>query len=378
MTDYRMSDYRERFPLLAHKTYLNSCSYGALADTVEQALLAYIRDRRERGACWEQWVGQLEQLRDRTARLLGAHSDEVAITASLSAGFNAFVSGLDFDGERRKVVVTSYDFPTTAHIWHAQKRRGADIAVARLDEAGDPLAVFDALIDDTTQVVSIPWVCYRNGRRLDVKAISALARQRGALVVVDAYQGVGTMPCDVNDWDVDLLLGGYLKYLMGTAGVGYMYVRKSLIPTLKPAVSGWFSQADVHAMEIADNVPAPTARRFEGGTPDVSGLYACLAGLELLEEVGVDAVSAQIGHLTGAIREGVRQRGWQLASGDCHGAMLALRCHDMAELVSKLAEDNIVVSCRDGNIRISPHFYNDDGDIERLFAALEKHRELLD
>lgn len=374
-----MTDYRARFPLLAQKTYLNSCSYGALADSVEQAMLAYLKDRRERGACWEQWVGQLEQLRSSTARLLGADSDEVAIVASLSAGFNAFVSGLDFNGDRRKVVVTSFDFPTTAHIWHAQKQRGADIAVAQLDEAEDPLAVFDSLIDDQTLVVSIPWVCYRNGRRLDVKAIAELARQRGALVVVDAYQGVGTMPCDVREWDVDLVLGGYLKYLMGTAGVAYLYVRASLIPSLKPVASGWFSQADVHAMEIVDNVPAPTARRFEGGTPDVSGLYACQAGLELLEEVGVDKASARIDHLTRSLQEGIRERGWHLATGDMpHGPMVALRCHDMTALVERLAQEDIVVSCRDGNVRISPHFYNDDSDVESLFAALEKHRTLLD
>lgn len=374
-----MAEYRARFPLLERKTYLNSCSYGALADSVEWALLAYLKDRRELGACWGRWVDQLEGLRGKTARLLGADSAEVAIVASLTAGLNTFASCLDFSGARRKVVTTSYDFPTTAQIWHAQKRRGADIALAQLDEAGDPLAIFERLIDEQTLVVSVPWVCYRNGRRLDINAISELAHRRGALVVVDAYQGVGTLPCDVRHIGADLLLGGYLKYLIGTAGVAYLYVRESLIETLNPSASGWFSQADVHAMVIADNFPAPSARRFEGGTPDVAGLYACLAGLELIEEVGIETIRDRIDHLTGRIRDGIGERGWHLASGDSpHGAMLALRCRDMEALVAQLAEEDVVVSCRDDNIRISPHFYNDDGDIERLFAALEKHRGLLD
>ncbi|MFV0277542.1 MAG: aminotransferase class V-fold PLP-dependent enzyme [Parahaliea sp.] len=374
-----MSSMRDRFPILGHKTYLNSCSYGALADSVEQSLLDYLRDRRERGACWEQWVGQQEQLRDKTAALLGASADEIAIVPSLTAGFNALVSCLDFQGERNRVVATSYDFPTTAQIWHAQKHRGAQIAVAQLDEAQDPLAALDTLIDEHTQVVSIPWVCYRNGRRLDVAAVAALAHSRGALVVVDGYQGVGTIACDMAAMQADVLLGGYLKYLLGTAGVAFMYVRAALVKTLQPTTSGWFAQEDVHAMAIADNVPAASARRFEGGTPDVSGLYACNAGLDLLAEVGIGEISRRIAAITASIRQGIARRGWRLASGDwSHGAMLALRCHDMVALVERLAAEGVVVSCRDSNIRISPHFYNNQDDVQALFAALEKHRELLD
>lgn len=374
-----MHAYRAQFPLLQHKTYLNSCSYGAMPESVEAALQRYLQDRREQGACWEQWVGMLEQLRTDTAKLLGAASDEIALVSSLSAGLNALVSCLDFGGERNEVVATSFDFPTTAQIWHAQKARGANIRVAELDDAADPMAIFDELIGDNTLVVSIPWVCYRNGRRLDIEAIASLAKARGALVVIDAYQGVGTMPCNVHELDADVVLGGYLKYLMGTAGTAYMYVREAQIEQLMPVNSGWFSQADVHAMSIADNEPSPSARRFEGGTPNVAGLYACLAGLEFLHEVGIEAISARIDELTQAIEDGIRQRGWQLASGEApHGAMLALRCHDMHQLVAKLAEEDVVVSCRDSNIRISPHFYNDAGDIERLFAALDKHRALVD
>lgn len=374
-----MKEYRARFPLLAHKTYLNSCSYGALADSVEAALLDYLRDRREQGACWEQWVGQLEGLRGKTAELLGASPEELAILPSLTAGFNSFVSALDFTGERRRVINTSFDFPTTAQIWHAQKNRGAEVVTVHLDDRDDPLAAFEECIDDRTLVVSVPWVCYRNGRKLDVHAITELAHRRGALVIVDGYQGLGTMPYDVKDSGADVVLGGFVKYLLGTAGVGFMYVRDPLATQLHPATSGWFAQEDVHAMAISDNTPAASARRFEGGTPTVVGLYACIAALDLLSEVGVPAISCHIEYLTQQIKEGIRARGWLLATGDGpHGPMLAVGCHDMHGLVAKLGEENVVVSCRDNNIRISPHFYNDDSDIEHLFSALEKHRKLLD
>lgn len=374
-----MKEYRARFPLLAHKTYLNSCSYGALADSVEEALLDYLRDRREQGACWEQWVGQLEELRGKTAEMLGASPEEVAILPSLTAGLNALVSALDYTGERHRVINTSFDFPTTAQIWHAQKDRGAEVVTVHLDDRDDPLAAFEECIDDQTLVVSVPWVCYRNGRKLDVDAITELAHRRGALVIVDGYQGLGTMPYHVKESGADVVLGGFVKYLLGTAGMGFMYVRDPLATQLRPTTSGWFAQEDVHAMAISDNTPAASARRFEGGTPNVAGLYACIAALDLISEVGVPAISCHIEHLTQQIKEGIRAHGWLLATGDGpHGAMLAVGCHDMHGLVAKLGEENVVVSCRDNNIRISPHFYNDDSDIERLFGALEKHRKLLD
>jgi selenocysteine lyase/cysteine desulfurase len=376
-----MQTLRRRFPVLERRTYLNSCSYGALADTVRAAMQQYLDDRDELGACWEQWVGDLEALRASTATLLGAAAQEIALVPSLSAGLNAFASCLDFDGERKKVVVTSHDFPTTAHIWHAQKRRGAELARVELDDcatAEEATERFAASIDEQTLLVSIPYICYRNGRRLDVKRIGDMAREKGALVVVDAYQAVGAFPVSVRDLDADVLLGGYLKYLMGTAGMAYMYVKGSLVERMLPTATGWFAQEDVSAMTIAENLPARSARRFEGGTPNVSAINACRAGLDILVEVGLPAVEAQNARLTQAIKQGAAARGWPSATGDWpHGAMIALRSRDMMAAVQALAEAGVVVSCRDDNIRISPHFYNSEADIERLFAALDARPDLM-
>jgi len=376
-----IQELRSRFPVLSKKTYLNSCSYGAMASSVRRAMEQYLDDRDSKGACWEQWVGDLESLRDMTAELLGAQSQEIALVASLSSAVNALASCLDFSGERRKVVVTSHDFPTTAHIWHAQKRRGAAVHRVELDDcasAEEATARFVDIIDETTALVSIPYICYRNGRRLDVRAIAALARARGALVVVDAYQAVGTFPVDVRDIDADVLVGGYLKYLMGTAGLAYMYVKGDLVEQLLPTATGWFAQEDVSAMTIAENLPARSARRFEGGTPNVSGINACRAGLEIMREVGIEAVEKQNIAITDAIKREAVARGWVSATGDWpHGAMIALCSTDMMTLVQRLGEADVVVSCRDGNIRISPHFYNSEADIAALFAALDSNAELM-
>ncbi|MEQ8516115.1 MAG: aminotransferase class V-fold PLP-dependent enzyme, partial [Chromatocurvus sp.] len=328
-----MNNIRSRFPILANKTYLNSCSYGAMAASVRRAIEQYLDDRDTRGACWEEWVGNLEALRDMTAQLLGAQSEEIALVPSLSSGVNAFASCLDFAGERSKVVVTSHDFPTTAHIWHAQKRRAARVHRVELDDcvsSEEATARFVDAIDDTTALVSIPYICYRNGRRLDVRAIAKLARAHGALVLVDAYQAVGTFPVDVRDIDADVLVGGYLKYLMGTAGLAYMYVKGDLVEEMLPTATGWFAQEDVSAMTIAENLPARSARRFEGGTPNVSGINACRAGLDIMQEVGIDAIEQQNIAITDAIKREAAARGWVSATGDWpHGAMIALRSTDM-------------------------------------------------
>lgn len=372
---------RQQFPILAQKTYFNSCSYGALAKSVRKAMENYLDDRDRYGAHWEYWVMRLEQLRQKTADLLSAEATEIALVSSLSAGLNALTSCLDFSGPRNRVVVTSYDFPTTAHIWHAQKRAGAQLVNVELDDYPSDDAVldaFDAAIDERTLIVSVPYVCYRNGRRLDIKAITKLAHQRGAMVVVDAYQAVGTLPVDVRDLNADIVLGGYLKYLLGTGGLAYMYVKGSLVEQLHPMATGWFAQEDTAAMTIADNFPASSARRFESGTPNVSGIDACLAGLEIIDSVGLPDIAEQLTAVTDAIKQEVQQRDWRLATGNWdHGAMLAIASKDMARLVELLGQENVIVSCRDNNIRVSAHFYNDHNDVKRLFAALDKHRDLV-
>jgi len=374
------NDIRAQFPVFANKTYINSCSYGALSLRVQAAFQEYLEVRAQEGSRWDLWVGKLEELRALLARLLGAAADDCAITSSVSEAVNSLASAFDFAGGRDTVVVTDFDFPTTSQIWLAQQRRGARVLRARADESGThiPLAEFDQLIDARTALVSVPWVCYRNGARLDPAPIIELAHARGARVLVDAYQALGTFPVDVQALGADFLTGGSLKYLLGTAGIGFLHVRESAAAELEPTSSGWFAQADIGAMDIHHHRPAPNARRFEAGTPNVPGLYGAAAGLELLLEIGVSAAEAQITRLTDALIAGVRERGWQLATPAAHGALLGIRSSDAPQLVERLAAADIVVSDRDGNLRISPHVYNVPADIDRLFEQLDRNAELLE
>ncbi len=371
---------RSRFPIFSKKTYLNSCSYGALSTDVRSAYQRYLNDWNECGSHWDRWVGLYEEARVAFAGLINASSDEIAVTYCASDGVNTLASALDFSGPRNKVVVSDFEFPTVGQIWHAQEKRGAQICHVPETDGRIPLEHYERAIDDRTLLVSIASVCYRHGAKQDVRPIVDTAHQAGALVMLDAYQGLGTFPIDVKALDTDFLVGGTLKYLLSSAGTAMLYVRQDLIEQLTPTFSGWFAQRDIDAMDIYANDPAPTARRFESGTPPVANIYAALAGVGLIQATGLERIAEHIAQLTGAIKDGVRAEGFTLATppeDDAHGAMLAIKASDERAIVDALARDDIITSSRDGNVRVSLHIYNNLDDIERLLESLRRNRQYL-
>lgn len=350
---------RERFPILSRLTYLNSCSQGALSTDVREAYEQYLRDWEELGSPWELWVAKADEAGAAFAALVGAAPADVAVTTSASAAVSALASGLRFDEGRSKVVLSEVEFPTIGQIWHAQEQRGA-----RVVHTGD----FESAIDDETALVSITHVSYRTGERLPVEEVARLAHERGALVLLDAYQSAGTIPLDVHALDVDFLVAGTVKYLLGSAGLAFLYARRSLIESIRPTTTGWFADADVFAMDDRDYSPAPTAARFQSGTPPVPSLYAGLAGLRLVLEAGVERTSARVSELTQALADGTSRR---VVTPDERGALVCVEVDDPPAAVQRLQEQGVVTSWRDRSVRFSFHFYNDERDVEAALAALE-------
>jgi len=370
---------RKEFPVLERKTYLNSGSYCALANEVKAAFEAYMEDRLLVGANWDVWITKNESVRALTATLLHALPDEIAVTASVSAGLNALASALHFSSPRNKVIVSDFEFPTNAQIWHAQEPRGAKVVhVPRAADGYIPIENFAKAIDENTQLVAITHVCFRNGAKLDIPGIVRLARAKGAMVLLDCYQSVGSLDIDVKTLDVDFAVGGMLKYLLGTAGIGFLYVRDSFVQSLLPTNSGWFAQAQIAAMDITANRPAPSARRFEAGTPAVVNAYAAEAGLKFLLRVGTPAIEKRNYSLTRRCMQKLEEIGWPSITpgeNERRGATVAVPSRDSGGLSKELLKRGIVTSHRDDNIRASFHFYNNEGDIESFVASMKELRE---
>ncbi len=369
-----LDGFRARFPLLARRVYVNSCSQGALSTDVAAALTAFTESWHAAGSPWDRWVAEVEHLRKTFAATVGAHPDEIAVMPSASAAIGAIATALPFDRTRRTVVLGEFEFPTLAHVWQAQQRRGAVIAWAKAHGETMPIEAYAAEVDDRALIVPVTHVCFRNGYRLDIPRLAELCHTRGAYVMLDDYQHTGTAPLDVHASGVDFMVTGALKYLLGPAGVAFLYVRRDLIDELEPLMTGWFGRVDPFTFALQPLDWAPAARRFECGSPPVPNAYAARAGLDLLRTLGLSAVERQVRHLVARFSEGARARGYLVATPedpDRRGPLVVVRSSDAGELVRRLENRGIIASARGDGLRVSFHAYNTDEDVDAALAALD-------
>ena len=377
LTDNQVHEIRSRFSIFKHKIYLNSCSQGPLSDAVQAGLEDFIATWHEQGSPWESWVNQYEAARTAFARFINASPDEVAIVTSVSAGINGIASALNFR-ERKKVVMGEFEFPTMGHVWLAQRPRGAEVQFVGAEGNYLPAANYEKIVDRNTLIVPVTHVCFKNGFRSDVNAITQIAHRAGALVMLDDYQDCGTRPIDVKALDLDCFVTGTLKYLLGPPGLAFMYVRKELISSLVPTVSGWFAQTNPFAYDPKLFDLSPTARRFESGSPSVPNVYAALPGFQLLQEIGVEKVASHIKKLAQSLLGCTHDLGIRAKTpADSAGPLVVLDSKDSTLLVQKLAEGNIVASSRHDGLRISFHVYNTLDDVRAVVEVLKTNIDLM-
>ena len=377
ITDAQIKEIRSRFKIFKHKIYLNSCSQGPLSDAVQAGMEEFMASWHEQGSPWELWVNRYEEARSAFARFINAMPDEVAIVTSVSAGINGIASALTFQ-ERKKVVMGEFEFPTMGHVWLAQRSRGADVQFVAAEGNCIPAANYEKLVDHNTLIVPLTHVCFKNGFRSEVNAITQIAHRSGALVMLDDYQDCGTRPIDVKAMDLDFFVTGTLKYLLGPPGLAFMYVRKELISSLVPTVTGWFAQANPFAYDPKLFDLSPTARRFESGSPSVPNVYAALPGFQLLQEIGMENVAGHVRNLAQSLLSRAHDLGIRAKTpADSTGPLVVLQSKDSSLLVQKLAEDNIVASNRHDGLRISFHVYNTMDDVQAVVEVLKKNIDLM-
>ncbi len=352
---------------------MNNCSQAPQTTRTRAALESWLRSWNEAGMEWDAWMAEVEAARAAFARLVGASPASVAVMTSVSHATAAVASALDFSGDRRKVVLTEAEFPTVGHVWLAHGRRGAEPDWVPLREGQLHLGDYEARVDRHTLVVSACHGYYRTGFKQDLAPIVELAHARGALVYVDAYQTLGTEPVDVASLDVDFLASGTLKFLMGTAGIAFLYVKPGLADRLEPAFTGWFGRAEPFSFRTDVLDWAPGARRFDGGTPAVASAYVARAGIELIEEVGPEHVRPWTEALSRRLIEGGRERGLELLGTDDptrKAPTTAFRCPGAHDVESAMRAKGVLASARGDAIRLAPHFYSTLHDVDRALDVL--------
>jgi selenocysteine lyase/cysteine desulfurase len=377
LSDSDVRAVRSRFRVLRNKIYLNSCSQGALSDAVEDGFREYVASWHEHGSPWDVWVERYEAARSQFASFIGATNDEVAVVPYVSAGINSVASALRFD-RRKKVVLGEFEFPTMGHIWLAQRKRGAEVEFVSAVGNRIPTEHYERAIDHDTLIVPLTGVCFMNGFRSAVHEVVRLAHANGALIMLDDYQDCGTRPVNVRTAELDFYVTGTLKYLLGPPGLAFLYVRKELIESLEPTITGWFAQTDPFAFDVKHLDLAPSARRFEAGSPTVPNIYGAMKGIELLQEIGLDNVAAHIETLARALLDGSQRLGLHAkVPANSVGPLVVLQCSYAAVLVEKLAASGIVCSSRHDGLRLSFHVYNTLDDVQAVLRVLEQNLDLL-
>jgi selenocysteine lyase/cysteine desulfurase len=366
--------WRDEFPAVKNTTFLGAHTLAPLSRRARAAIDGFLDAWETKPSPERLWfediIPEMRRLEALYARAIGADPDEVALTPSVSTGLSSLASCLDFVG-RDEILLSRREFPTDCHVWLAQERRGA--RVVWLD-GNDDRAYRDAL-GPGSAVVSASRVSFLDGAMLDATALASACREAGVLCILDDYHGAGVVPLDVHAAGADALVGGPLKYLLGGPGIAFVYVRRELAPSLRPTVTGWFSQQDFFAFDNSALDWPPNAQRLAIGTPSPTAIYASAAGLDIIHEVGIDRIRARSLELTSYCIERADEAGFVVRTPRDparRGGLVAFEVPEAKRMLERLLDQGVVVDERRGALRVCPHFYSSEEDVDALFDALRR------
>jgi kynureninase len=362
--------YRDRFPILAETTYLINHSLGAMPAAAAERMAEYVRTWATRGIrAWaEGWWTMPLDVGEQVGRIVGAAPGTTVMHQNVTVAEAIVLSCFrPVDPRRNRVVYEAANFPSVRYLYQAQPDLEAVVC-----EDGD--AILDA-IDERTLLVPISHVLFRSGEIQDVGAIAARAHEAGAHVVLDCYQSAGIMPVGVAELGVDFAVGGSVKWLCGGPGNGWLSVRPDLIERLRPTLVGWQAHAEPFAFDPELRY-APGVARFLTGTPNVPALYAATAGYDIVEEVGVERIRERSLEQTGLLIRLADEAGFEVRSPrepDRRGGTVTIHVPDFEAVHRELGERGILCDSRPGaGIRLGPHFFNTDDELEGAVAAISE------
>jgi kynureninase len=373
-----MDSWRAEFPIVDTCTYLVSHSLGAMPRRASVHLQAFADAWSRRGVrAWsEGWWELGSETGNLLASIIGAAPGSIAFHQNVSVAQALIGSCFRYDGPRRKIVMTDLEFPTNMYVFEGFRRYGAEIVYVPSDNSirTNLERLLDA-IDERTVLVPLSLVLFRSAYLEDARAVIERAHRVGAHVILDVYQAAGTVPIDLHALGADFAVGGSVKWLCGGPGAGYLYVRPDLADRMEPAFAGWAAHAAPFAFEIGPIRYAAAAERFQSGTPNVPALYAARAGYEIVAEIGVAAIRQKSLRLTRRLMDRARGAGLRLNTPDAddqRGGAVIIDVPNGEAVAQELLRQSVIIDYRPGaGIRMAPHFYNTEEDIDRAIGMLE-------
>jgi cysteine desulfurase / selenocysteine lyase len=371
--------FREQMPVARKWTYLDHAAVAPLATPAEQAIRRWLEQATLEGdTVWPQWAQGVEQARRTAATLIGAEADEVALVPNTTAGISLVAEGLPWR-EGDNVVTLANEFPSNQYPWMNLQSRGVQTRRVPVEHEAVDLDRLAAACDGRTRLISISWVGYATGWRIDVDEVVKMAHDRGVLVFLDAIQGLGVFPLDVRRTPVDFLAADGHKWMLGPEGAGVFFARREHLDLLRPIGVGWNSVVQAQDFSRIELNLRPTASRYEGGTQNMVGMLGLGASLRMLAEAGLTPHSSPIAERVLQISdfacERLEQIGAKIVSrrdGDHRSGIVSFELpgRDPQQEQMRLLKQHVALSCRAGRLRISPHAYNNEEDIERLVELL--------
>lgn len=376
MTD-DLLHWRAEFPILETCTYLVSHSLGAMPRRAAVYLQQFADAWSTRGVrAWQEgWWDAGRDTGNILAPVLGARQNTISMHQNVTVAQGVIASCFTYTGARNRIVMTELEFPSNHYLFEGFRRYGAQIVYV---PSSDPLRLdldrFLDAIDERTQLVPLSLVLFKSASITDARAVIEKAHRVGAHVILDVYQAAGTVPIDLEAWETDFAVGGSVKWLCGGPGAGYLYVRPELALTLSPALIGWAAHASPFEFAPGPVRYAGSPERFQSGTPNVPALFSCRAGYEIVAGIGVPAIRARSLMLTRRLMDAARRAGYRVNTPDAdeeRGGTVIIDVPDGAAAADGLIRRGVIVDYRPGaGIRIAPHFYNTEAEIDRAIDTL--------
>lgn len=382
-----LTQVREQIPLLSNTLYFDNAGAGPPPASVYAEMQSFLNDWRDHGERWERWLPDIVESRSLFAKLIHAKTEQVACIPNVSSGLGAIASSLQFE-QRQNVVVSELNFPTNVYLWHTLKEKGPleEVRLLKAQDGTIPLSAYERAIDDKTAAVSVDFVSWVNGCRENIPEVTKLAHAHGALMLVDVFHAAGVLPINVGTLDVDVLLCGTYKWLMGPHGAAYLYTNPETLDQLQPSIVGWHGirdsviarvQADEppfgRPFDLSHADPAGDATRFEWGTWAVISVEGAKAALEFTLKYPPEERWPIIQRLNERLVDGLRRKKRRVTSPSEKERLSGIVTFDMPEparVAQRLLDEHVVVAPRVNGLRVSPHFYNTEEEVDRLLQKL--------